>query len=185
MKEFIDYILQFGSLNQQQIELISKKGEELELCKDEYFAEAGKILKRVGFIVEGVLRISYYNNKGEEITKYFLDENHLMFKLKEEPFTEYVQAATDCKLLVFSNKDWKEISNTIVGWDVIFQKIINKTLSEKLERRSPLIEQNATNRYLMFIEVFPNLINRIPLSYVASYLGMTQSSLSRIRKNIS
>lgn len=76
MKEFIDYILQFGSLNKQQIELITKKSKEIEIRKEEYFAEAGKTLRQVGFVVDGVLRISYYNNKGEEITKYFLDENH-------------------------------------------------------------------------------------------------------------
>lgn len=185
MKEFIDYILQFGSLNQQQIELITKKSKEIELRKDEYFAEAGKILQQVGFVVDGVLRISYYNNEGEEITKYFLDENHLILKLKEVPLSEYVQAATDCKLLIFTNKDWKEISNTIVGWEAIFQKIVTKTLSEKLEKRSPLVEKDAKNRYLMFLEVFPTLANRIPLTYIASYLGMTASSLSRIRKKIS
>lgn len=152
MKEFIAYILQFGNLNPQQIELISKKANELELRKDDYFAEAGKVLRQVGFIIEGVLRICYYNNKGEEITRYFMNEDHLLFNPNNnEPFSEYVQAATDCRLVVFSNKDWEEISNTIVGWDNIIQKIIQKTLVEKLERRSPLVEQDivfATKPFL-------------------------------------
>ena len=184
MKEFIEYILRFGNLNKQQIDLITSKAKEIELSKDNYFAEAGKILRQVGFIVEGIFRICYYNNKGEEITRYFLDENHLIFKLKNEPVTEYVQAATDCKLLVFSNQDWIEITNTIVGWDAIFQKIVTKNLAEKLERRSPLVEQDATTRYLLFMEKFPSLVNRVQLSHIASYLGMTQQSLSRIRKKI-
>ncbi len=184
MKEFIEYILQFGNLNQQQIDFISKKARVSELQKDTYFAEAGKVLTQVAFIVEGILRICYYNNKGEEITRYFFDENHLLFNVNNEPFTEYIQAANDCKLLVFSNRDWKEISNTIVGWEAIIQKITTKTLTEKLERRSPLVEQDATTRYLMFMEKFPTFANRVPLSYIASYLGITQSSLSRIRKNI-
>jgi len=184
MKEFIEYILQFGNLNQQQIDFISKKANELELRKDEYFAEAGKVLKQVGFVVEGIFRICYYNNKGDEITRYFIDENHLIFNPhNNETFTEYIQAATDCKLLVFSNQDWKEIFDTIVDWGAIYQKIILKTLAEKLERRSPLIEQDATTRYLMFMEKFPTIANRVPLSYIASYLGITQQSLSRIRKN--
>lgn len=157
MKAFIEYLLLFGNLNQQQIDFISQKAVEKALHKDEYFAEAGKILKHVAFIIEGVLRICYYNNQGEEITRYFLDENHLIFSFKDEPISEYVQAATDCRLLVFSNKDWKEIENTIVGWEAIFQKIVNKTLAEKLDRRSPLIEQDATTRYLMFLEKFPAL----------------------------
>ncbi|WP_317173319.1 cyclic nucleotide-binding domain-containing protein [Chryseobacterium caseinilyticum] len=47
-----------------------------------------------------------------------------------------------------------------------------------------MVSEDATTRYLSFIEKFPALVNRIPLSYVASYLGITQQSLSRIRKNI-
>ncbi|QES88332.1 Crp/Fnr family transcriptional regulator [Rhizosphaericola mali] len=184
MKEFIDYLLLFGNLNQQQIDFISKKGVEKILHKDEYFAEAGKVVKHLAFTIDGVLRICYYNNQGEEITRYFLDENHIIYSFKGEPLSEYVQAATDCRLLLFTNSDWREIENTIAGWDAIFQKIVNKTLAEKLDRRSPLIEQDATTRYLMFLEKFPTLVNRISLAYIASYLGMTASSLSRIRRNI-
>lgn len=184
MEEFIEYILQSGHLNKQQIDLITGKAEEIELGKDEYFAEAGKVLRQVGFVLDGILRICYYNNKGEEITKIFIEEKHLLFNLKNVPSTEYIQAATHCKLLVFSNQDWKEISDTIVGWESIIQKITNKSLAQKLERVSPLVSQDATTRYLEFMEKYPTLVNRIPLSYIASYLGITQQSLSRIRKNI-
>lgn len=184
MKEFIEFILQFGHLNQQQIDLITSKAKELELSKDEYFAEAGKVLRQVGFILDGIIRICYYNNKGEEITKIFIEEKHLLFNLKNVPSTEYIQAATDCKLLVFSNQDWKEISDTIIDWENIIQKVTNKALARKLERVSPLVSQDATTRYVEFMEKYPTLVNRIPLSYIASYLGITQQSLSRIRKNI-
>ncbi|BFO68778.1 Crp/Fnr family transcriptional regulator [Chryseobacterium sp. KCF3-3] len=184
MKEFIEYILQFGHLNQQQIDLITSKAKEIELSKDEYFAEAGKVLRQVGFILDGIIRICYYNNKGEEITKIFIEEKHLLFNLKNVPSTEYIQAATDCTLLVFSNQDWKEISDTIIDWENIIQKVTNKALAQKLERVSPLVSQDATTRYLEFMEKYPTLVNRIPLSYIASYLGITQQSLSRIRKNI-
>ena len=97
MKEFIEYILQYGNLNKQQIDLITSKAKEIELNKDDYFAEAGKVLKQVGFIIDGILRICYYNNKGEEITKIFIEEKHLLFNLKNVPSTEYIQAATNCK----------------------------------------------------------------------------------------
>lgn len=184
MKEFIEYLLQFGNLNIHQIDLITSKAKEIELRKDDYFAEAGKVLKQVGFIINGIIRICYYNNKGEEITKIFIEENHLLFNQTNVPSTEYIQAATNCKLLVFSNQGWKEISDTIIGWENIIQKITNKSLAQKLERVTPLVSQDATTRYLEFMQKYPTLINRIPLSYIASYLGITQSSLSRIRKNI-
>ena len=188
MKAFIEYILQFGNLNQQQIDFISKKANELVLAKDQYYWEAGKTVKQIGFIFEGVLRVYYYTNKGEENTRYFIDENHLILDghTSAENYvpSEYLQAITDCKLIIFPKKDWKDISDRIVGWDSIVQKIITKNHIEKLERRSPLISQDATTRYLEFMETFPMLANRIPLSYIASYLGVTQQSLSRIRKKI-
>ncbi|GGH61317.1 CRP-like cAMP-binding protein [Filimonas zeae] len=188
MEELVNYILQFGNLNRQQIDFITGKAKTLELHKDEYFSEAGKIPRSVGFILEGVVRFCYYNNKGEEITHSFVDENN--FVSDQQRFeaqvvaSEYIQAVTDCKLLVFSKKDWDEIGNTIVGWDAITGLILKNCLLKTIERRSPLVSEDATTRYLSFIEQFPGLVNRIPLSYVASYLGMTQQSLSRIRKNV-
>lgn len=188
MAEFINYILKFGNLNKQQTDFIMSKATTLGLHKDEYFSEAGKIPRQVGFILEGVIRFCYYNNVGEEITHSFIDENE--FVSDQQKFeaqvvaSEYIQAVTNCKLLVFSKKDWDEIRNTIVGWDAITGLIVKNCLLKTIERRSPLVSEDATTRYLSFIEHFPGLVNRIPLSYIASYLGITQQSLSRIRKNI-
>jgi len=188
MQEFVNYILQFGNLNKQQTDFIMGKAKKLELHKEEYFSEAGKIPRYVGFIIEGVVRFCYYNNKGEDITQYFIDENS--FVSDQQRFesqmvaSEYIQAVTDCKMLIFSKKDWDEIGNTIVGWHAITGLIIKNCLLKTIERRSPLVSEDATTRYLSFIEHFPGLINRIPLSHIASYIGITQQSLSRIRKNI-
>lgn len=186
MKEMIEYILQFGDLNKQQIRLISEKATEITLSKDDYFVEAGKLFNEIVFVSEGVLRIYYYNKDGEEITKYFVDEKHLFTNpYKNEPLTEYLQAITDCKLIIINQKNWEELSNTILNWDSILNKIFQKGIVEKMDRRSALVSENSTTRYLTFLEKFPNLVNRVPLSYIASYLGITPQSLSRIRKNIS
>ncbi|HBI90131.1 MAG TPA: Crp/Fnr family transcriptional regulator [Sphingobacterium sp.] len=188
MEQFIDYILQFGNLNKQQIDLIKSRSAEVELKKDEYFWEAGKTVKQIGFLTDGIIRVFYYNNKGEEITRYFIDEDHLILSGNnvDEIYTpsEYLSAVTDCKMVVFSKQDWKDICETIIGWDSIVQKITTRHHNEKIARRSELVSQDATERYLDFISKFPSLANRVPLSYIASYLGITQSSLSRIRKNI-
>lgn len=188
MKEFIDYLLSFGNLNQQQVELIIKKANKIDLKKDEFFWEAGKTINQVGFVTEGVLRVYYYNKNSDEITRYFITENLLIlygFDTNSNYIpSEYLQAIEDTKLIVFSKKDWKELSDTIIDFERIIQKITAKQHRKKLERRSPLIDQDASTRYLEFMENFPTLVNRIPLAYIASYLGITQSSLSRIRKNI-
>ena len=171
MEEFVNYILQFGNLNRQQTDFIMSKAKTLELHKDEYFSEAGKIPRHVGFILEGVVRFCYYNNKGQDITQYFIEENS--FVSDQQRFeaqvvsSEYIQAVTDCKLLTFSKKDWDEIGNTIVGWDAVTGLIMKNCLLKTIERRSPLVSEDATTRYLSFIEHFPGLVNRIPLSRIA------------------
>lgn len=188
MDALINYILQFGNLNNQQIDLIKSKAVVREIRKDEYYHEAGKIPREVIFLTEGIMRVCYYNNKGDEITKYFIEENNFLADInsynQEIPSTEYIQAITPCTYLVFSKAAMKELSMTIIEWDNIVAKITAKGLADKVNKISMMMAEDATERYLSFLEKFPNLANRIPLSYLASYLGITQSSLSRIRKNI-
>lgn len=188
MDELFAYLLQFGSLNQQQLELIASKATPLTLRKDEYFLEAGQVGRRVGFVLAGVLRICYYNNKGQDITRNFAAERDLLADPRGLEYglasAEYVQAITDCRLLVFAKRDWDELAHTIVGWTDMVHKMTSRHLMEKLARISPLVAQDATTRYLEFIRNYPRLANRVPLAYLASFLGITPSSLSRIRKNI-
>jgi len=188
MESLINYLLQFGQLNQQQIELVKSKVKEVQLKKEDYFSEVGETAKQVAFIIDGILRVCYYNNKGEEITRYFIDENNFavdinsyMYKI---PSSEYIQAVTDCKLIVLSDYGLKELSLTIIGWDDIINHITAKSLINKVNRISPMVAEDAKSRYLSFLNRFPQLANRIPLSFLASYLGITQSSLSRIRRKI-
>lgn len=187
MEEFTEYILQFGHLNKQQVNLIGSKANELKLAKGEYFSEAGKVPKQVGFVIEGVVRGCYYNNKGEEITRCFISERNLVVDYVNfegnTSSSEYLEACTDCKLIVFPKHSWDELSQTIVGWDLIKNKMVQLCMYQK-SRKGPVISQDATSRYLEFMKNYPSLINRVPLNYIASYLGVTQQSLSRIRKNI-
>jgi len=189
MEALINYILQFGNLNKQQIDLIKSKAVFKEIKKDEYYHEAGKIPREIIFLTEGIMRVCYYNNKGDVVTKYFIDENNFLADInsfnQEIPSTEYVQAITDCSYFTLSKNAMKELSMTIIEWDNIVTKITAKGLADKVNKISSMMTEDAKERYLSFFEKFPNLANRIPLSYLASYLGITQSSLSRIRKYIS
>lgn len=185
----INYLLQFGHLNAQQIELVKSKAVVRETGKNEYYQEAGKIPREIIFLTEGIIRICYYNHNGDEITKYFISENNFVVDINSYmqhiPSSEYVQAVTDCRYIVLSREAMKELSMTIIGWDDIINKIIARGLIEKVNRISTMMGEDATERYQRFLERFPGLANRIPLNYLASYLGITPSSLSRIRKHIS
>ncbi len=187
MDALINYLLQFGQLNHQQIEFIKSKARVVGLKKNKYFSEAGKVANQVAFVEEGVLRVCYYSNKAKELTKYFIDENNFAVDLNsyysQSPSTEYIQAVTDSKLVVLTREVLKEFSAEIVGWDTIIKNVTAKSLLEKVNRISPMMAEDATSRHLHFLEKFPHVANRVPLSMLASYLGITQSSLSRIRKS--
>lgn len=188
MDNFLNYILQFGNLNNQQIKLVKDNLEALKLNKDEYFSEAGKIANKVAFVSEGILRVCYYNKEGEEITRYFIDENNFAVDLNSFnnsiPSSEYIQAIIPTELFVINKESLKNLSNTIIGWDSIIAQITNKSLMAKVNRISPMLAEDAKTRYVKFFNRFPTLANRIPLNYLASYIGITKNSLSRIRNEL-
>lgn len=188
MENLIHYLLQFGQLNAPQIELVKNSVSLKQLKSGDYFSEAGKTANQVAFVQEGILRVCYYTKEGEEITRYFIDENNFAVDLNsfhlKVPSSEYIQAIVSTKLMVFSRQDLDNLSNTIINWDKIIRQITNKALMEKVNRISPMLAENAKTRYIQFHKRFPTLINRIPLNYLASYIGITKNSLSRIRKEL-
>ncbi|MBO0934326.1 Crp/Fnr family transcriptional regulator [Fibrella aquatilis] len=183
-----NFLLQVSHFTPQQLQLINSKAVERTYPAGAYFSEAGRIAREIGFIISGVFRVCYFDNAGNEITKYFIDDNHFVVDLQSYqyklPSTEYVQAVTEVQALVFSEQDWQMLSHTIVGWAETERNIITQALLEKIDRLSPLVNQDADTKYRAFLTKYPKLANRIPLSYLASYIGVTPQSLSRIRKNM-
>lgn len=188
MEELITYLLQFGHIDAQQQELIRSKANIRTVAKGAYFAEAGKVSTQIGYVTDGILRVCYYDKLGDSFTRYFVYENRFVVDINsfrdEIPSAEYIEAITDCRLLVFSKEDFSLLSARIPGWDDIFVKITSYVLENKLKFTSNMLVQDAQKRYLNFLDHYPGLANRVPLNMLASYLGITPSSLSRIRKNI-
>lgn len=184
----IDYLLQFGSLNKQQIDLIQSSLTTKTYKAGDYFLRAGQVSKEIGFILNGIFRVCYYDSEGNEITRYFLDEAHFMVDLNSYdtglPSTEYVQAVIDSEVQLLTKPTMDNLSRTIIVWDSIISKITARALAEKVARVSLMMPQDATTRYVSFMESFPGLANRVPLHFIASYIGVTKSSLSRLRKNM-
>lgn len=189
MEQLINKLLQYGSLNPQQIDLIKERAKELHVKKGDYFHEAGKIAKQVGYLTDGAIRLCYYGKNGEDFTRYFMVEGSFVVDMdsfyNEIPSTAYTEAITDCRLIILEKADYHYLADTIIPWNEIFTKIATQGLSFKAAASAMMLTQDATERYQAFLMRYPGLANRIPLSSLASYLGITQSSLSRIRKNIS
>lgn len=188
MEELINSILRYGTLKSQDTELIKIKAQLKIIKKDDCFLETGKIARQVGFVTEGILRVCYYDKDGTDITRAFIPENHFALNVAsfnhQTPSEVSFKAVSNCKLLVFSEKDLSDLSAAIPGWQEIMSKISTTALSNKLKITNNMLIQDAKTRYLEFMKIYPGLANQIPLSALASYLGIRQSSLSRIRKNI-
>ena len=187
MEAFVSCLLQNGRFDRQQLDSIKSRLVHLTIPRGGYFSEAGKVARQVGFTVSGVFRVCRYNEEGEEFTRAFIDENRVIVDYNsftnEIPCGAYIQALTDCELLVIGRADFIELSATVPDWEPTISRIMLSTMMRKVSEAGALLSSDGKQRYESFLEHYPGIVNRIPLSALASYLGVTQSSLSRIRKN--
>lgn len=188
MNDLSDFLLEFGYLNPKELALIKSRAEEVFVAKQTKLASASQVTNELWFVKEGVTRVYYYTEKGEEITKYFIDERHFSSDansfLYKIPMTSYVETVTDCKLIKISRSAFEVYAKEIPSWNELVFKIINRGMHDKVNRISAMLAETGKERYLKFMERYPTILNRIPLNLLASYLGITKYSLSRIRKNI-
>ncbi|MCK7555816.1 Crp/Fnr family transcriptional regulator [Chitinophaga sedimenti] len=188
MNDLIQYLRQYGRLTQEQCGLIIAKAQPANVKKGAYFSEAGRVSRRIGFVTDGVFRVCYYDRHGADFTRYFIYEHRFVADMSsfmdELPSAEYIEAVTDATVLEFSREDFTALANDIPEWTDIFAKITSSVLENKMKAAGNMLVQDAQSRYLHFLEHYPGLANRIPQTMLASYLGITATSLSRIRKSI-
>ncbi len=159
-----------------------------DYAKNEHIIRIGKIEKYLYFIEEGILR-SYVDRQGSEIT--------LEFSFQDTIFSSYdsflqrneslinVQAITPASLWRINYDDLQMIySQTGVG-NLIGRLATEVLYLEKSNRELDLLTKSAEQRYLELFKNQPQLIQKIPLKYIASYIGITPQALSRIRRRIS
>ncbi|REC62624.1 Crp/Fnr family transcriptional regulator [Chryseobacterium pennae] len=188
MEELFSYIKKFGLLNAQDEFLIGEGIQETLVKKGEIFVEAGKVSQKIAFVKQGVFRSLYYNKEGDDFTRYFIYEGRFIGDFQgftdQLPAHEYIEAITDAVLLVIDLNHFKILEEKITIWPVLFARIHGFVAENKLKVASIMLNQDAKSRYIHFLTHYPGLANRVPQSMLASYLGVTPSSLSRIRRTI-
>ncbi|WP_437919889.1 Crp/Fnr family transcriptional regulator [Sphingobacterium sp. LRF_L2] len=188
MEQLISYIEQFGSLTAYDKELLQQSFSRVSLKKGDYFVEAGRVCSTLGFIQEGIFRSCYYDRQGNDFTRYFIYEGRFVGDingfLDKVNSLEYIEAITDGEVWVLTREKFNTVQSHIPGWYGIFSKINSYVLENKLKMASNMLSQDGQTRYENFLTHYPGLCNRIPQSILASYLGVTPSSLSRIRRSI-
>ena len=175
-------------ISEEEMEVFLSKAERVNFKKGEYFATPDLTCVHLAVLQSGIFR-AYHIHDGKEVTDYFnttvrnpLVSSFASF-LSQQTAKEYVQALTDSELLLISYESLQELYVDYKSFERLGRLLAEKNYLMALERIESLQYHSATDRYAAFLKQYPMLINQIPHHYIASYLGVTPESLSRIRKN--
>jgi CRP-like cAMP-binding protein len=181
-----NYLSQHSNFTDPHIEMIGGFFQPLYLEKEETLFKKGSRFRKIVFVAEGVLRSFILDINGEEITKTFITPNEFFTEIdsfeKDEPCAFNVSAVTECKLLTLSKDDAEILKEHIPGWEISMKEEAVKAMNSMFRRQEFLNIGEAADKYRHFVDHFPDLAQILPLKYIASYLQITQSSLSRIRR---
>jgi len=157
-------------------------------AEGQHWIQSGDVAKDICFIAQGLLRIYYSDQTGHEVNQHFYQSDELIAPvstmLNNEPCQYYVQALEPCQLLLanvealsalgFNNPEWLRLEN----------KILQSVFMKTAKREAKLLLGNGEQRYRWFLKEHPELAQQLPQYHIASFLGLTPVSLSRLRKKI-
>lgn len=176
----------FTPLPEEDGALILSAFEPRTYKEGETLFKGGRVCREMFFIRNGVLRIVMVNDKGVDVTHFFLTENRICTILNsfnnEVPAGESIQAACDTEVLAISRERLFELYGRLPYLQGLITRITQQWLLDKIATRNAYLGEDSAARYRLFLERQPDIALRVSLKDVASYLGITPQSLSRIRR---
>ncbi len=149
---------------------------------------AGQTNNTIYFINSGAARVYYLDKEGVETTSWFLFENELLISVYSfftgQPGFEYFETLEDCTFVTLSREKLNKLYDKYMEMNFIGRKLTEYYYIRNEIQTNELRMLTAKQRYLKLIEHNPQIINRVSLGHIASYLGISQETLSRIRKQI-
>lgn len=185
--KFIALIKQYIPLNSEEIDLLMTCVEHRLLTKNEVLFNAGKVSDEIYFVLEGCVRL-YYMVEGDEKTAFFYTEGQ--FICAGESFTfntpaiENFQALEPTELYVFSKKSIERLLNYSTKFEVIARIATENELITAQKIIASFVTKSAEQRYLDLLETHGSLFNRVPQHHIASFLGVSAETLSRIKTRV-
>ncbi len=160
--------------------------QERLLSKGEYFMKEGQASNEYLFLEEGCIRAYTTDTEGNDVTTGFYIKNKVVFEVSSffnrTRSKENLQALIDCKGYCLTYLQLKELFHAVTAYREFGRAMLVKGFVALKERTLSLINETAEERYAGLISANPEIFQYAPLKHIASYLGITDSSLSRIRK---
>jgi CRP-like cAMP-binding protein len=189
------YYQQLRTAVNQWVELTDRQWDKLAaifhlrtIREQEQMLLPGDYVHELLFVCSGLLRFYYLSEDGTESNKAFAAENMfagpLAASMLDLPVIYGVQALESTTLLIASYSDFVALFDEDPVFDRLGRKMAEWLLIGKELRTRHLLQYQAKDRYLTFVQTFPELAERVPQYHIASYLGITEVSLSRLKRNL-
>jgi CRP-like cAMP-binding protein len=185
---FESYIRKHNLFSDEEIATIRSMAIPKRLKKKQYLLRRGGVCSFHTFVCSGCLRSYRIDDNGTEHIFSLSPANHWVSDraslITETPSNEFIDALEDSAVIQLSVKNFKTLLKGIPNFDVLNTKIIADECSANRDRIYMMLSNQAEERYRQFIQCFPQLHHRIPIFMIASYLGVTRKTLTRIRSNM-
>jgi CRP-like cAMP-binding protein len=159
-----------------------------KLRKRQYLLQAGDVCRWVAFVSRGCMRQYSLDDLGKEHVLRFAIEGWWITDgvsyQSHEPANSNIDALEDSELLLIDRASQEKLLALVPIWGKYLRRELENVHKDALIRISDFVSASAEDRYMNFLRAYPDLVQRIPLHQIASYLGITPQSLSRIRREI-
>lgn len=187
-ENFWKFTAQFVSFSTKEKTLIKEKLTLRDVPKNHILVDLEQISREIFFINKGCLRFYYLTDEGNEVTGFIFQENMFAGSLEsfftQQPSTQVLETLEASELLVLTYDGLHELYETVPKMNILVRKLLEQRMAFAQRVVASLIIHKPEDRYIAYRELHPNLENRIPQHVLASYMGITPVSLSRIRRRI-
>ncbi|MDX2072229.1 MAG: Crp/Fnr family transcriptional regulator [Haliscomenobacter sp.] len=156
--------------------------------RNEFLLLEGDVCPFNIFVNKGCLRFYYINSEGKEVTRYFAFEGKfgtaLSSLIEQKPSTEFIQAVEKSELLVISRQNFYKLVSTVPQINFIYRDILEMAYITSQRRIFDLQGQNALERLKWLMDYQPRILSRLSNKIVATYLGVTPYTLSRLKSEL-
>ena len=182
-----DFVKHIHPVSDELLDIIDEYSFTCSVSKGKYILKSGDLCKDLYLIKKGIAR-SYIKDSSKDITTWITAEGEIITSIRgfhmQQPSMENIQAIEDCELIGASYEGLEDIYERFPEMNIVGRKLLVQYYIDAEERAYIARLSNASTKYGYFLETKGHLANRIHLKYIASFLGMTIETLSRIRSKL-
>ena len=180
-----NYIRKSIEVSDEDLNTILSYFKPLKKSKNELLLEQGQTSQQTFFIGKGCIRIFFINEEGKDVTRYIAFENQfataLVSFITKMPAQENIQVIEKSELLTITHEDFNHLMKIIPQWREFYSNYLEKAYVNNTNRLMSFLTLDATERYKQLMSINPQIIQRLSNRIVATYLNISQETLSRLK----